>query len=61
MLLLQHGRVVYHGDNGVPVVEYFVTNFPDVRFTWTPWPDAMPSLCTLNESRIALLITDLSP
>ena len=31
VLLLQHGRVVYHGDNGAPVVDYFVANFSDVR------------------------------
>ena len=31
VLLLQHGRAVYHGDNGAPVIDYFQTNFPDVR------------------------------
>ncbi len=31
MLLLQHGRAVYHGDNGASVIDYFQTSFPDVR------------------------------
>ena len=31
VLLLQHGRAVYHGDNGAPVIDYFQTSFPDVR------------------------------
>ena len=30
VLLLQHGAVVYHGDNGTPVLNYFAENFPQV-------------------------------
>ena len=36
VLLLQHGRAVYHGDNGAPVIDYFQTNFPDVRLCLLP-------------------------
>jgi ABC-type multidrug transport system ATPase subunit len=31
ILLLQRGRVVYFGDNGAPVMEYFSANFPSLR------------------------------
>ena len=30
VLLLQHGRVVYHGDNGAAVTSYFAESFPQV-------------------------------
>ena len=36
VLLLQHGRVVYHGDNGIPILNYFGENFPQVGLRSEP-------------------------